>query len=51
MGEVENFEMEREVREVRGTSGWVYFCSTSCADYFVQKLEVNRLRNERDIAV
>jgi len=48
MGEVENFEMEPEVR---GTSGWVPFCSPSCADYFVQKPEVNRLRNDRDIAV
>jgi len=48
MGEVENFEMEPEVR---GTFGWVQFCSPSCADYFVQKPEVNRLRNDRDIAV
>ena len=48
MGEVENFEMEPEVR---GTSGWVSFGSPSCADYFVQKPEVNRLRNDRDIAV
>jgi len=48
MGEVENFEMKREVR---GTSDWVQFCSSSCADYFVQQPEVNRLRNARDIAV
>ena len=48
MGEVENFEMEPEVRD---TSGWVKFCSPSCAGYFVQKPEVNRLINDRDIAV
>jgi len=39
MGEVENFEMEPEVW---GTSGWVAI---------VEKPEVNRLRNDRDIAV
>jgi len=48
MGEVENFKMEPEVR---GTSGWVQFCSPSCADYFVQKPEVNLLINDRDIEV
>ena len=48
MGEVENFEMEPEVR---GTSGWVQSWSPSCADYFVQKPEVYWLTNDRDIAV
>ena len=48
MGEAVNFEMEPEVRD---TSGWVKFCSPSCAGYFVQKPEANRLRNDRDIAV
>ena len=40
---VENFEMEPEVR---GTSGWVKFCSLVALIIFVQKPKVNPLRND-----
>ena len=43
--------MRAHWRNLANTIELVHASATSCADYFVQKPEVNRLRNDRDIAV